>query len=202
MGEALTIVGSFLAGSIPFGLIVGRLFFGTDIRSAGSGNIGAANALRTYGRAGGAAVLVLDALKGFVPALGAALWFGPRIAALSALAAVLGHVFSPWLRFRGGKGVATYLGALLAVFPLAAAAFALVWLVVALRSRFASLSSLTATLVSAAVVTIRLSDVVVTAAYAAAVATIFWAHRANVSRLRAGREVRLSFGRGTPQPRA
>jgi glycerol-3-phosphate acyltransferase PlsY len=122
-----TVFGAFLIGSIPFGYIVGRIFYHTDIRRQGSGNIGAMNALRTLGRGGAIVVLLLDALKGFVPTLSAMLFFrgvldtegfpptDQIMGALVAGAAVLGHCFSPWLRFKGGKGVATSFGAIFAL---------------------------------------------------------------------------------------
>ncbi|MGH7728806.1 MAG: glycerol-3-phosphate 1-O-acyltransferase PlsY, partial [Vulcanimicrobiaceae bacterium] len=135
----------FVLGSIPFGVIASRLFYGRDLRSAGSGNIGAANALRTHGLAFGVLVLVLDALKGAAAVLLArALLGGEPAAAVAAAAAVLGHCYTPWLRFRGGKGVATLLGALAALTPLAGLVFALVWLLAVLPSRFSSLGSLLA----------------------------------------------------------
>ncbi len=124
-------IAAFSIGSIPFGYVIGRVFYRTDIRLQGSGNIGAMNALRTMGKTGAVAVLLLDALKGFIPVFLTLWWFkeggaghldmdfdsnfppGAQIlASLIATAAVLGHCFSPWLRFRGGKGVATFFGAL------------------------------------------------------------------------------------------
>ena len=102
-------------GSLPIGLIVAKLFYGTDIRSEGSGNIGAANMLRTLGRRAGALVLVLDALKGFVPTICALYLGGLAIALVAGFAAVVGHCYSPWMQFKGGKGVATALGVLFAL---------------------------------------------------------------------------------------
>src|SRR5689334_10722962 len=94
-------VAAFLTGSIPFGYLIGRVFYRRDIRTEGSGNIGAMNALRTLGKGGAVAVLLLDALKGFIPTLWALAVFGPPMAALVAAGTILGHCFSPWLRFRG-----------------------------------------------------------------------------------------------------
>ncbi len=140
---------AFFVGAIPFGVLVSRTFYGTDIRGAGSGNIGAANALRTLGKRGAAAVLALDALKGYAPALAAYALGGREAAALAAFAAVVGHCYSPFLGGKGGKGVATLFGTLFALWWPAAAAFALVWLAVAIALGFASVASMLATVAMA-----------------------------------------------------
>lgn len=208
---------AFVLGSIPFGLVVSRVFFNTDIRATGSGNIGAANALRTLGPKAGAAVLVLDALKGAVAVLIAwhqwlfiplSLWFfgseanvtfdrsiGPiwALVPLAGLAAVFGHCYSPWLRFRGGKGVATYLGALVILSPQSAIAFAIVWLGVVLPTGFASLGSMLGTVVAGALLVAtgtRYGDSAFVFAVGSA-ALVVWKHRENIVRLRAGTENRL-----------
>src|SRR5271165_96530 len=171
------VAGSFLIGSIPFGLLVGRIFFGSDIRRSGSGNIGAANALRSYGKAGGAAVLLLDALKGFVPAYMAQVFTAhqrPDFAALAGFAAVAGHCWSPWLRLRGGKGVATWLGAVVAIAWPVALGFVAVWLAVVLPTRYASLGSLTATALSALGLPLATRDPYVGVWTLLAAAAIFW----------------------------
>ena len=140
--SAFAVVVSFFVGAIPFGVLVSRAFYNTDIRSAGSGNIGAANALRTLGKRGAVAVLALDALKGFAPTLAALALGGPIPATLAAFASVVGHSYSPFLGFKGGKGVATYFGALFALWWPAGIAFALVWLAVVLACGFASAGSM------------------------------------------------------------
>jgi glycerol-3-phosphate acyltransferase PlsY len=193
---AILLAAAFLAGSIPFGLIVGRVFFHTDIRTSGSGNIGAANALRTYGRGGGAAVLVLDALKGFLPvyAVMALTPAGPQqpvTAAAAAFLAVLGHCFSPWLGFKGGKGVATWLGALLALSWPLGLGFALVWLAVVVPTRYSSLGSLVATVLSAAGVGFVTGSPGAALCAAGAAATIVFQHRENIARLSRGTERKL-----------
>jgi glycerol-3-phosphate acyltransferase PlsY len=193
---AILLAAAFLAGSIPFGLIVGRVFFDTDIRASGSGNIGAANALRTYGRSGGAAVLVLDALKGFLPVYGVLALtppgpHQPALAAGAAFLAVLGHCFSPWLGFKGGKGVATWLGALLALSWPLGLAFALVWLAVVVPTRYSSLGSLVATVLSAAGVGLVTGSGGAALCAAGAAATIVFQHRENIVRLSQGRERKL-----------
>ncbi|GAC1493170.1 MAG: glycerol-3-phosphate 1-O-acyltransferase PlsY [Vulcanimicrobiaceae bacterium] len=212
---------AFALGSIPFGVFVGRAFYRSDIRTSGSGNIGAANALRTYGRKAGIAVLVLDALKGVLAIavtwnlwLHVPLWIdtdGARIdvsttngpiwslVPLAGLAAVLGHCYSPWLRFRGGKGVATYLGALLALSPAAALGFAIVWIATVLRTGFASLGSMLGAIVAGALLILggsrsgaRFDDSGFVFALGS-LAVIVWKHRENLGRLRAGTENRLSL---------
>ena len=196
-------LGAFLVGSIPFGVLVGRLFYGSDIRGAGSGNIGAANALRTYGRGAGAAVLVLDALKGAVPTALELHIAGDGAAATAALFTVLGHCYSPWLKYRGGKGVATWLGALCALSGVAGLAFALVWLVAVARTRVSSLGSLAATVVSALVLAFVYQRILAIALAAVLVTiVIVLKHRANIARLRAGREPKLKFGAPRPAARA
>jgi glycerol-3-phosphate acyltransferase PlsY len=211
------LVAAFLLGSIPFGLVVGRVFFKSDLRAAGSGNIGAANALRTLGTKAGAAVLVLDACKG-VAAVALA-WaqglhvplhlsgfgtdatldasVGPiwPLIPLAGLAAVLGHCYTPWLRFRGGKGVATFLGATAALSWESGVAFALVWLAVVVPTGFSSLGSLLATAAAGTFVVVggaRYGDSAAVFAFGAAL-VIVWKHRENIARLRAGTEHRLSL---------
>jgi glycerol-3-phosphate acyltransferase PlsY len=192
---ALVALGSFLVGSIPFGLIVGRAFYGSDIRGAGSGNIGAANALRTYGRGAGIAVLILDALKGALPTAIELHLAGDGAGATAALFTVLGHCYSPWLRYRGGKGVATWLGALCALSGLAGLTFAVVWLAVVARARVASLGSLVATIVSAVVLLLAYPRIgAIALAVVLVTIVIVLKHRPNIARLRMGREPRIRFG--------
>ncbi|MDQ2857484.1 MAG: glycerol-3-phosphate 1-O-acyltransferase PlsY [Candidatus Eremiobacteraeota bacterium] len=194
----------FLAGSIPFGVLVGRTFFNTDIRASGSGNIGAANALRTMGKKAGAAILVLDALKGALAIAVASrlvtMSSDPQALAcipLAGLAAVLGHCYTPWLRFRGGKGVATYLGALFALSWEAGAIFVLIWLAVVLRAEYASLGSMSAAILAGAAFMLLGGSArygIGAAMFAVgAAAVIVWQHRENIARLRAGGENRTSL---------
>jgi acyl phosphate:glycerol-3-phosphate acyltransferase len=187
----------YLLGSIPFGLIITRLAGLGDIRSIGSGNIGTTNVLRTGRKDLAAATLVLDALKGtaavlIAGAFGADAALAAGLAAFlgHVLAAFLGHVFPVWLRFRGGKGVATYLGLLAAFAWPAAILFAVVWIAVAAASRYSSLSALTASLVSPLAV-FWLGHY--REAFLLSVLTlILWVmHRANIRRLAAGTESRI-----------
>jgi acyl phosphate:glycerol-3-phosphate acyltransferase len=189
--SALAAFGGFAVGSVPFGVIASRAIFKSDIRRRGSGNIGAANALRAYGKAFGVAVLVVDALKGAGPSLCAGRLAGPAAGASAGLGAVLGHCYTPALGFRGGKGVATYLGVVCARAPRAGAAFALVWLAAVVPTRYSSLGSLLACALAPFAVyltTRRRSDL---AALGMASAVIVFQHRENIVRLRRGREHKL-----------
>jgi len=190
MIPALIVVLAFLAGSIPFGVIVSRLFFRVDLRAQGSGNIGAANALRTLGKVPAIVVLILDILKGAVPTALAAGYGGdavPWIGPAAGAAAIVGHVYSPWLGWRGGKGVATHLGVLIALAWQAALAFGLVWIGAVLATNYSSAGSLAGTFVSAVVLWYAAGAWA--AAYGAfASLLILYTHRENVARLRAGTE--------------
>jgi glycerol-3-phosphate acyltransferase PlsY len=200
IADAVLVAVAFLLGSLPMGVIVAKLFYGTDIRAAGSGNIGAANALRTLGRGAGAVVLVLDALKGFLPAVGAQYVGGPTPALLAGFAAVAGHCCSPWLGFRGGKGVATALGALFGIAWQAALIFAAIWILAVGVTGYASVGSLLACLASIAALGFFLDWRA--ALYGACVAAVVvWRHRDNIRRLRAGCENRLiGPGRSASNP--
>jgi glycerol-3-phosphate acyltransferase PlsY len=187
------LLGSFLIGSIPFGVLIGRAFFQTDIRQTGSGNIGAANAVRALGKVGGGAVLLLDLLKGTVPTLAAGR-MSPDLTVGAATAAILGHCFSPWLRMRGGKGVATMLGALIALSWQAALLSALAWLAIVRLTRYSSVASMVACALSIPSVWFLTGNARETTFSAAATLFIFWKHRENIRRLREGRENLLFTG--------
>ena len=184
----LFILGYF-CGTIPFGLILTRLFGLGDLRAIGSGNIGATNALRTGNKPLAALTLLGDILKGTVPVLIG--WrFGEAAAAAAGVGAFLGHLFPVWLSFKGGKGVATYIGILLGFAPVGVAVFAAVWLGMALAFRYSSLAALTATLV-VPIAYLLLGN------QAAAVLTglltiiVYIKHRPNIERLLAGTEGRI-----------
>src|ERR1700719_2587117 len=138
----------YLLGSIPFGLILTKLAGTEDLRSIGSGNIGATNVLRTGHKGLAAATLLLDMLKGTAAVVISGYFGGPNAAMLAALGAFLGHLFPVWLKFRGGKGVAVYIGVLLGLFWPAAVLFCAIWLLVAVITRYSSLSALIASLVT------------------------------------------------------
>lgn len=187
---AAGLVGGYGLGSIPFGLLLTRSAGLGDIRAIGSGNIGATNVLRT-GRKGLAALtLLLDALKGTVAVLLALRLFGPEAALAAAIGAFLGHAFPVWLAFRGGKGVATYLGCLLALDWRAALGFAAVWLGTAAAARYSSLAALLASLATPFGLWF-LGDRPTAVAMAALTALLWAKHRPNIARLANGTEGRI-----------
>ena len=185
----LALVFGYLLGSIPFGLLLTRAVGGPDIRAIGSGNIGATNVLRT-GRKGLAAVTLLcDALKGTVAVLMAA-HFGPGAALIAGLGAFLGHLFPVWLRFKGGKGVATYIGVLLGLYWPAALAFCAIWLVVAAVFRFSSLAALIASAMTP--LALWLFGLPTVAAVFTLLTLLLWIkHRENIARLLNGTEAKI-----------
>ncbi|MFK0163978.1 glycerol-3-phosphate 1-O-acyltransferase PlsY [Rhizobium sp. NPDC090279] len=180
----------YLLGSIPFGLLLTRMAGLGDVRSIGSGNIGATNVLRTGHKGLAAATLLLDAFKGTAAVLITAHFFGEDAGVLAGFAAFIGHIFPVWIGFKGGKGVATYLGILLGLAPLMALIFAIVWLAIAFTTRYSSLSALVATLVIPVVLWILGVDKI--AAVMALMTIISWyKHRANIARLTAGTEGKI-----------
>jgi len=191
MNLALGIVGALVAfaiGAIPFGLIVSRIFFKRDIRTEGSGNIGAANALRTLGKRGAAAVLVLDALKGALPVLAVALVTGSAAwAALAGAGAVLGHCYSPFLGGKGGKGVATNYGVVWALAWPAGATFTILWIATLIATGFSSVASIVATVAMPFALWFVIGWPGLAYGIAAAILVVY-AHRENLARLRAGTE--------------
>jgi len=154
MDVLIVILFSYLSGSVPFGLILTKNFVNRDIRNIGSGNIGATNVLRTGNKLLAAFTLLLDILKGYVPVIIAQKYF-PELIQLSCLLAFLGHIFPVWLKFKGGKGVATYLGILLALSIQLALLFMFTWLAVSLIFRYSSLSSMFSSLTVFAVTLIK-----------------------------------------------
>jgi glycerol-3-phosphate acyltransferase PlsY len=189
-GAALALALGYLLGSIPFGVLLTRLAGVGDLRAVGSGNIGATNVLRTGRKGLAAATLVLDALKATAAVvLGAAL-FGPTAGLAAAAGAILGHLYPVWLGFRGGKGVATFLGGLIGLAWPAALAFAVVWLAVAGLTRYSSAGALAATVVSPLVAwAIGLPEVGYVFALLAAL--VWFKHSANIRRLLAGTETKI-----------
>ena len=154
MDVLIVILFSYLSGSIPFGLILTKIFGGQDIRNIGSGNIGATNVLRAGNKFLAALTLVLDILKGYIPVIIAQQYF-PALIQLSCLLAFLGHVFPVWLKFKGGKGVATYLGILLALSIQLGLLFIFTWMVVSLIFKYSSVSSMFASLTVFVIYTAR-----------------------------------------------
>jgi acyl phosphate:glycerol-3-phosphate acyltransferase len=181
----------YLLGSIPFGLVLTRLAGTQDLRSIGSGNIGATNVLRTGRKGLAAATLILDLLKGTVAVLVAGRFGGLNLAVLAALGAFLGHLFPVWLKFSGGKGVATFIGVLIALVWQAALVFCLAWLAVALLTRYSSLAALVASLVTVAFLWFGGYPQGVVA-LVAVLTVLMWAkHHGNIRRLVAGTEGKI-----------
>ena len=180
----------YLLGSIPFGLVLTRLAGTQDLRSIGSGNIGATNVLRTGRKGLAAATLLLDMLKGTAAVVISGYFGGPDAAMLAGLGAFLGHIFPVWLKFKGGKGVAVYIGILLGLFWPAAIAFCVIWLAVAFASRYSSLSALIASLVTPLLLW-WFGHLVLAALFAVLTLLLFFMHRENIKRLMAGTEGRI-----------
>jgi acyl phosphate:glycerol-3-phosphate acyltransferase len=180
----------YLLGSIPFGLILTRLAGTEDLRSIGSGNIGATNVLRTGRKGLAAATLLLDALKGTVAVIIAGYLAGAEAAMLAGLGAFLGHLFPVWLKFKGGKGVAVYIGILIGLFWPAAVLFCAVWLATAVISRYSSLSALLASLVTQ-ISLWWFGHPALSLLFAPMTVLIFYKHRANIERLLKGTEGKI-----------
>ncbi|MBV9530929.1 MAG: glycerol-3-phosphate 1-O-acyltransferase PlsY [Bradyrhizobium sp.] len=180
----------YLFGSIPFGLILTHLAGTPDLRSIGSGNIGATNVLRTGRRGLAAATLLLDALKGTAAVIIAGSHSGPNAAMLAALGAFLGHLFPLWLKFRGGKGVAVYIGVLLGLFWPAAITFCAIWLATAFATRYSSLSALLASFVTPLFLW-WFGQPVLALLFAGLTLLLFYMHCENIKRLQAGTEKRI-----------
>jgi len=194
MNEALAVVLAYLLGSIPFAYLAGRAR-GVDLRTIGSGNLGAANVFRALGKRMGIAVMAADIGKGLVAVLIARALTDDPWPAIAAGAAMAGHVFPVWMRFKGGKGVAVGGGAVIGLMPLAAVILLTFWLVVVLVSRYTSLASILGAIVATPVVWAlgySTSDIVFTAIASAAVLVL---HRGNMVRLAQGRENRIELGR-------
>ncbi|MER9893099.1 glycerol-3-phosphate 1-O-acyltransferase PlsY [Mesorhizobium sp. M0119] len=185
----LALVFGYLLGSIPFGLLITRAAGLGDVRNIGSGNIGATNVLRTGNKGLAAATLLLDALKGTAAVLIAGR-FAPELGLWAGFGAFLGHLFPVWLGFKGGKGVATYLGVLIGLAWQVALIFAVVWLAVAFLFRFSSLAALTAAVV-VPVALYFLSTQQIAGLFAAMSLIVIVKHRANIARLLAGTEGKI-----------
>lgn len=199
MVYALIAVASYLLGSIPFGVIVAKLR-GIDIMSVGSGNTGATNVTRVLGWKLGLLVFLLDVAKGVVPPLVTKAVTGDeRAAVLMGMAAVVGHTFSPFLKFKGGKGVATSLGALVGSSPLVGAIGFAVFLALFAVTRIVSVSSLIAAVAILAVAVLFKENWVFFAVFGPLTAYVFIRHRENIKRLLNGTEPRLDFKKKVPR---
>jgi len=187
---AAALIFGYLCGSIPFGLILTRLAGTQDIRSVGSGNIGATNVLRTGRKGLAAATLLGDAIKGTAAVLIVRHFWGLELAMIAGLGAFLGHLFPLWLGFKGGKGVATYIGVLLGLAWPIALAFCLIWLAAAVLTRYSSLAALIAS--AAAPVLLWITGAHAQALLFAGLTALLWImHRGNIVRLWQGTESRI-----------
>jgi glycerol-3-phosphate acyltransferase PlsY len=203
LGFAAMLCLAYLVGAIPFGLIVGKVFYGVDVRQHGSGNVGSTNVFRVLGKRAGVAVMALDILKGYVPAALAAALFHPWYAIFIAAAPVVGHIYSVFLKGSGGKGVATGAGVVLALVPLAFVICFINWITLIIVTRYVSVASLTvACLVPVLVI---LLDVPLPYQIAGVLVAmiVWWAHRGNIRRLLDGTESRVTLpwsGKGSTVP--
>jgi acyl phosphate:glycerol-3-phosphate acyltransferase len=179
----------YLLGSIPFGLILTRLAGKGDIREIGSGNIGATNVLRTGSKWLAALTMILDCLKATAAVLIAQQLFGDETAPFAAVGALVGHLYPVWLKFRGGKGAATLFGILIALLPIAAAAYAAIWILMLLTFRISSVAGMSAAL-SAPLVAFVLHSTLFLMLLGFAV-LVLWKHRENILRLARGSEPRI-----------
>src|SRR5580693_2263367 len=186
----IALIIGYLFGSIPFGLILTRLAGTQDLRTVGSGNIGATNVLRTGHKGLAAGTLICDMLKGTAAVILAGYYGGPSAAMLAALGAFLGHLFPVWLNFRGGKGVAVYIGVLIGLFWPAAVVFCVLWAATALTSRYSSLSALVASFVTP-IFLWWFGHLALAALFAVLTILLFYMHRENIARLQAGKEGRI-----------
>ncbi|MCL1860948.1 MAG: glycerol-3-phosphate 1-O-acyltransferase PlsY [Proteobacteria bacterium] len=198
--HALLLIGAYLVGSIPFAIVSSRVFGLSDPRSYGSGNPGATNVLRSGSKAAAALTLLGDCLKGWLVVWAAqALGFDTATAALAGLAAFIGHVFSVFLRFKGGKGVATALGVIAGLDLHVALSCLGVWLLVVLISRYSSAAALAAALVAPIVAHfVSSGNAAITLVILTISAILIWRHTANIRRLLAGTEEKIG-GRKNPE---
>ncbi len=192
------LLGAYVIGATPFGFIAGKMK-GIDIRQHGSGNIGATNVLRTLGKPIGITVLVMDILKGLLPVVFAqSLSDNSLVHVVTAIATILGHNYTFWLGFKGGKGIATTGGAVLPIMPFAIVAAVIVWIITVKTTRYVSVASIAAAITIPLIITIRgliqnnLDAVVLGLGLFVCILAI-WKHRSNIGRLRRGEE--LQFGR-------
>ena len=192
----IAFVFGYALGSIPFGLLLTKFSGAGDIRSVGSGNIGATNVLRTGRKGLAAGTLLGDMLKGTVAVLLMRWWGGSDAGLIAAFGAVVGHIFPVWLKFKGGKGVATYIGVLIAVSWIAALIFGVVWGVVAWAARYSSLSGLTASGLTPVVLAFMVGGKAALL-FAALTALVWYMHRANIQRLVAGTEPKIGKAKTT-----
>lgn len=194
MTSALALAFGYMLGSIPFGIVMAKLFGLGDLRQIGSGNIGATNVLRTGSKKAAALTLILDALKGFVAVATAGATLGPVPAAFAGLGAFIGHCFPVWLNFRGGKGVATFLGVFAGLHWPTFLMLCAVWLIVALVSRYSSLSAIVAAVAAPVSLLAFNANPYALGVTVAMTALLIFRHHENIGRLLRGEESKISFG--------
>ena len=182
---------SYLLGSIPFGLIITKIFLGKDIRKVGSGNIGTTNVLRTGKKSLAAATLLFDVLKGYFSILITYNYFNDLIY-LSALICFIGHIFPIWLKFKGGKGVATYLGVILGISLNLGIVFGVTWIVIALIFRYSSLSSILGSM-SVWIYSIYFTNEIQSYFLFFLFVIIFFTHKENIIRLKNSKETKIKI---------
>ena len=192
MNCALLIIAAYLIGSIPTGLIIGKLIWKKDLRRFGSHNIGATNAWRILGKKAGLLIFLLDFLKGQIGVLlGACIYATPGAMVIGGLFAMLGHIFPIFLGFKGGKGVATGLGVIAALMPKVTAIVVIVWLVLTLITRYVSVGSIVAALLTPILAACFKEPAAFFSFALAAAVIIVWRHRENIQRLKIGRENKI-----------
>jgi glycerol-3-phosphate acyltransferase PlsY len=182
---------SYFLGSIPFGLIITKFFLGKDIRNIGSGNIGTTNVLRTGKKSLAVATLLFDISKGYIPILIAYKYFN-ELVYLSALICFIGHIFPIWLKFKGGKGVATYLGVILGISFMLGVVFVAVWLLTAIIFRYASLSSILASII-VCIYSIFTGNEIQSYFLFIALTIIIFTHKKNIIRLKYSKESKIKL---------
>jgi acyl phosphate:glycerol-3-phosphate acyltransferase len=193
--EILFLALGYLCGSIPFGLLLSRWAGLGDIRKIGSGNIGATNVLRTGNKKIAALTLLCDGLKGYVPVLTASIYATPEAMIAAGLAALAGHLFPVWLKFKGGKGVATGLGVTFGWSWILGLLFSIVWLLIFFATRISSASALTAVAVVAVAALIKFMPIVGWWPSLLLAIAVWFMHRANIARLLKGEEPKSSFSK-------
>lgn len=193
MNAALALAIAYLLGSIPFAYLAGRLR-GVDLRTVGSGNLGATNVFRTLGRSWGVGVMVLDIAKGLAAVLVATALTDDPWPLAAAIAAILGHVFPVWLGFRGGKGVAVAAGALIGLMPVVSLVLVVAWFAIVLVTRYVSVASITCAVACAPLAALLGEPWPYVALAAAASVMVLLRHRENMRRLLRGEESRIRLG--------